>query len=663
MPNNALFPQGPRGRSAQVRRANVLFDATIRDFSGGWNVVDSDLNLDTRYAKILENMQRGIGGANVVRPGTVLFADTNEYLDEIINCEYYNDFIVCVGSNGKVVKVDINGTVTLIWDDEFAGNLPGNPAGWAPTFFASFAIFNGELIICNGVNKPLIVNIAMTCTFLQDLADKSNANVPIARFVATHGRYLLMAGDLSIGNEDTLYISNTDTSGTWVGASDPNDAVNVSLGSRVTSGSHVIKGIGKFRDTVMIFFENVILPGTLGTFTDSVHVPDFTDAFENIGAVSHRVIQTIGEDIIFGDVTGVASIKRALFTGNVSSERASHLIAPDYQKSLSNITSKVAQEDRIWSIWDSQSYNYMVFVPNSSSIDSTIETRCFVHKRNKKLKLDSWQDWRNWNFRSGCRSALKRIFLTEGTQIFRLGDEFDEQVFKDYEGDQEMWDDNQPWTDYTGWNPVADANDSGIPIRFIWELPWSDNDQRFLTKASRYVNLDTVGNNRFNISMFTDNNYNSRTDLGEDWQEDNLKWDDGLGWDVDVLDPALTLEFEGGDALGFGLDGFGDEFGGGRPTRLEKLFAFTARYKIQKLRMYGDATNELQFVSITLAYQQGSPRRQIMASAVDSALPPDNVKSSKADFRAQFLVIKNEITALQRETSLAWKIADGTQSV
>ena len=609
MPNNALFPQGPRGRSAQVRRANVLFDATIRDFSGGWNVVDSELNLDTKYAKILENMQRGIGGANVVRPGTVLFSDTAEYLDEIVNCEYYNDFIVCVGSNGKVVKIDIKGVVTLIWDDEFAGNLPGNPTGWSPTFFASFAIFNGELIICNGVNKPLIVNISMTCTFLQDLADKSNANIPIARFVATHGRYLLMAGDLSIGNEDTLYISNTDTSGTWVGASDPNDAVNVSLGSRVTSGSHVIKGIGKFRDTVMIFFENVILPGTLGVFVDDVHVPNFVDAFENIGAVSHRMIQTVGEDILFGDITGIASIKRALFTGSVVSDRASHLIAPDYQRSLSNVTSKVAQEDRIWSIWDSQSYNYMVFVPNSPSINDTIETRCFVHKRNKKLKLDSWQDWRNWNFRSGCRSALKRIFLTEGTQVFRLGDEFDEQVFKDYEGDQEMWDDNQPWTDYSGWNPVADVNDSGIPIRFIWELPWSDNDQRFLTKASRYINLDTVGDNRFTISMFTDSNYNSRTDLGEDWQEDDLKWDDNLGWDVDVLDPALTLEFEGGDALGFGLDGFGDEFGGGRPTRLEKLFAFTARYKIQKLRIYGDATNELQFISITLAYQQGSPRR------------------------------------------------------
>ena len=42
-----------------------------------------------------------------------------------------------------------------------------------------------------------------------------------------------------------------------------------------------------------------------------------------------------------------------------------------------------------------------------------------------------------------------------------------------------------------------------------------------------------------------------------------------------------------------------------------------------------------------------------MTSAVDSTLPPDNVKSSKSDFRAQFLVIKNEITALQQRTSVA----------
>tara|TARA_R100000781_G_scaffold67890_1_gene42805 strand:- start:382 stop:627 length:246 start_codon:yes stop_codon:yes gene_type:complete len=42
-----------------------------------------------------------------------------------------------------------------------------------------------------------------------------------------------------------------------------------------------------------------------------------------------------------------------------------------------------------------------------------------------------------------------------------------------------------------------------------------------------------------------------------------------------------------------------------------------------------------------------------MASAVDSTLPADNVKASKADFRAQFLIIKNEISALQKRTGVA----------
>lgn len=42
-----------------------------------------------------------------------------------------------------------------------------------------------------------------------------------------------------------------------------------------------------------------------------------------------------------------------------------------------------------------------------------------------------------------------------------------------------------------------------------------------------------------------------------------------------------------------------------------------------------------------------------MTSSVDSTLPTDNVKASKADFRAQFLIIKNEISALQVRTSVA----------
>jgi hypothetical protein len=611
MVDSFLFPQGPRGRSAQVSRGNVLLDATIRDFSGGWNVVDNDLNLSSKFAKILQNMQRGIDGALNVRPGTELFADTSDHLDEIVNCEYYNNFIVCVGANGKIVRIDGTGNIELIWDDNLASSLKGNPSGWSTTTFVSFAQFNGDLILCNGTNKPLIINTSMNVSYLQDLADLTNANTPTARFVVAHGRYLVMGGSLVVGEEDRLFISATDVGGTFVGDSSPNDAVNVDLGSRVPSGSNIIKGLGRFRDKLVVMFENATLIGTLGGFVESAHVPVFDDAIENVGAISHRMIQTVGEDMIFGDRAGISNMKRALFTGNIQSDRASQLIDPAYLTSLAKVPATASQEDRIWSLWDSQSNNYMLFIPDTDVAADTTETRCLVYKKNDSLKIEAWQDWRNWNFRSGCRSALKRIFLTEGANVFILGEEYEggKRIFKDYEKHQEMWDDETSWADYTGWNPVADEKDSGVPIRFIWELPWSDNNKRYITKGSRYINFDTQGDNRFTAQMFTDNIFISRSDLGEDWQEDDLKWTDDLGWDVDVFDPALEMAFEGGDAPGYGRDEYGDDYGGGRPTRLEKLIAWTTKYKLWKLRISGEATKELKFVSVTLAYQTGSIRR------------------------------------------------------
>ena len=596
-------------RTRQIQRQNLLLDATIRDFSGGWNVVDADLNLDTKFSKILENMQRGIDGANSVRPGTKLFAETSAHLDEIINVKYFSGHLVAVGKNGKIVRVDASGDVTLIWDDNFASSLSGSPDGWDTTTFVSFAEFNGDLIICNGVNKPLIIDVAVNCTYLQDLADLSNANTPICRFVVAHGRYLVMSGDLTPGNEDILYISNTDTSGTWLGDSAPNDAVNLSLGSRVPSGSHAVKGLGRFRDQLMVMFENAVLPGTLGSYVSDAHVPDFDDAIENVGGLSHRVIQAIGEDMLFVDTLGASSVKRALFTGAVTSERTSYLIAPELHKDVDSLASITALEDRVWSLWDGQANNYMVFIPDNNSAEHTTEYKCYVHKRNKALKIDAWHLWCNWNFRSGCVSALKTVFLTEGTQIYQFGEETHNTIYKDYEGDQEMWDDNTPWKDYTGWNPVADAKDSGVPIKFTWELPWSDHNQRFNTKESRFINFDTEGDNKFLCEMFIDNIYEDRSHFGEDWVEDDLKFDDELGWDVEALDPTLSMEFEGGDAPGLGADEFGEDFGGGRPTRLEKLYAWRAKYKLEKLRMSGDATKKLKFVSITIGYLGGSPRR------------------------------------------------------
>jgi hypothetical protein len=599
-----------------IRRANLLLDATVRDFSGGWNVVDNDLNLDTRFAKKISNMQRGLDGSLSIRPGTRLFADCKDYLDDIVNQWYYNGAIVVVGLNGKIVKVDANGKVDLLFDDDVAKSLPGAPSGWSTTEFCTFAVSNSNLTIHNGVNKPLLIPLSFTPTFLNDPATGSNANTPIGRYAITHGRFLIIAG--IDGTPDRLAISSSDTSGVFVGDPAPNDAVNINLGSRVPEGDDAIIGLGRFRDKLVVTFEDVIIVGSVGAFTGTVHVPVFDDAIENHGSISHRTIQRIGEDMIFADTVGVNSVRRALFTGEVQPGRLSDLIDPEIQFDLGLISKTKTFRDKVFSAYDSYSKNYMLFVPNSDN--NITETRCFVFKKNAKLKIESWQEYRGWNFSSATRSVLKRMFFSRGTEIFILGDELNDRIYKDFVGSEEMWTDELPFTDGRGFSPVADDEDSGVTISFLWELPWSDAKNRFNVKTSKYLGFDTTGEQEFTVEMFIDNIYADRSNLGETFLEDDLPFDDGYGFiggvssslnpgQLDVLDPALSLQFIGGDSIGFGLDKFGSLFGGGRPTSDQKLYEWPATYKIQKMRLSGDGRKELQIVSMTLAYLLGGIRR------------------------------------------------------
>ncbi len=52
-----------------------------------------------------------------------------------------------------------------------------------------------------------------------------------------------------------------------------------------------------------------------------------------------------------------------------------------------------------------------------------------------------------------------------------------------------------------------------------------------------------------------------------------------------------------------------------------------------------------------------------MASSIDATKPADDVKVDKAEMRANWAAAKSEITALQRQTRLAYKIAFGDISV
>lgn len=52
-----------------------------------------------------------------------------------------------------------------------------------------------------------------------------------------------------------------------------------------------------------------------------------------------------------------------------------------------------------------------------------------------------------------------------------------------------------------------------------------------------------------------------------------------------------------------------------------------------------------------------------MASQIDPTKPADNIPAVKSELRANLQAAKDEIEELQRQTSLAWLIALGVQSV
>lgn len=55
-----------------------LQQAQVRDFSGGWNVSDTDLNLVSKYQPVSDNILRGSDGSFTLRWGTKLFVDTGK---------------------------------------------------------------------------------------------------------------------------------------------------------------------------------------------------------------------------------------------------------------------------------------------------------------------------------------------------------------------------------------------------------------------------------------------------------------------------------------------------------------------------------------------------------------------------------------------------------
>ncbi len=590
---------------------NVLKEATSRDFSGGLNVVDTELNLSSKYARALDNLLVGIDGSLQVRQGTKLFSTLSTLTEyEIVNMEYFYTRLICVDEIGQVFAVDGVGNATRLWDSAIAAAKRPGLTIWSNTRSCLFVEFNGDLIITNGRDKPLIVNSAFIVDYLADLATGSNINVPVALIIEKFSQHVVMAAG------SMLYVSERNASGTWLNDVATQFANNFDMKTYVTKGSTDIIGIAVFKGYLLVRFQECIIPlqfvETPATGTDPATLtisvsPD--SIIQNYGAISHRTQQEIGDSALSCDIVGVASIALSKFTRVLAPDRPSRLIDPLLQKALNSLSIDTLNTDS-FSVYDRRMAMYMLFLPDSQHPYQLTST-AFCYRLVERLKVESWSRFTGWNWRCAARSSEGNIFFTRenSSDIFVLGNVDTNPLNADFVGDQETFTDGTVFTDQTGFGPVADVNDSGVPIKWAWELPWSDLKHRALSKTLRYIMMDTEGLARFNIKVFVDRVYEARSG-GEEFS-DGTTFTDNTGFnpfaEPDFMN-ALSLDMVASDRGGYGLDQYGDLYGGGNNTSTQLVTEAPTKFKIVKLRFEGESLEALRFVAITFLYQVGSLR-------------------------------------------------------
>lgn len=353
-----------------LRPTDKLLTAIARTFKGGLDTYDPPLNLSSQFVTESTNVYPDANGTLRVRFGTSRFADLSLVGDEIIAMEYYINALICVFRNGNIASVDSVGVATLRWDTAIAATRPSAPAGWSQNInFASFAQFGGKLIICNGVDKPLIVDSTLTVNYLADVGTGSNVNVPRAKYVITHNNYLVMA--VTPTESTKLYITNKGTSGTFVGDPAPNDAVNFETSTYVSRGYPEITGLGSFRDKLIVTYAETILPVTLGTYDGTTHVPSAADGIDNFGSVSHKCIVPMGDDILFLDKVGIASVQRALISATMTPTRESLLVSRDLQAAMVKF-SAADLSNALFAINDRIASQVLFFIPKVAATDTVV---------------------------------------------------------------------------------------------------------------------------------------------------------------------------------------------------------------------------------------------------------------------------------------------------
>jgi hypothetical protein len=618
--NVSIFP-----KAMKPAAKNRLENITLRGFGGGWNAIETDLQMESTYLVKVRNFRRTPGGTQKIRYGSKWFADLSSIAGSgarIVDMTYFAAGLICVLSNGAVIVIGGDGSKKIIWNPTIAAALPGAPAGWSTGLdLVNFVTYKRELIIHNGKDKPITIADDFTVKYLQDLATGSNVNVPIGKFGCVVSNYHCIAninpyGAPSVQQPTTIFVSAVGTAGTFPHDPVPNDSIEIDVGAFAPQGAIEIRGVAGFRSNLLVFFQDQTVIVKLGTYNAAgVHEPFFPDTMPTFGVLGHRCVAPVENDLLFAGLGGMASARRNLLSvsGTLESQSLSERIEPPFRQTVGALTDDQQQKE-CFMIYDPLGHDMLFFTPGG---------RVFTYSFSTKLKYSAWSEFSGLNVQCGCRTFLGRVFYADGLRVYQHGNKVfaGEEYFKD-----RVLDRDSSWSNSTFYEAGSIAFDpvtgktfeaiaghtssplpatfeddrttilfnprweeyTGVSIDFELELPWLDSKNPMSVKFLRFISMATKGNAQFTVRAYVDNLYKNHE--GEV-----------------VFEPCLSTEFIANEAPGFGYDA--GPYGGGRRSGDPRLWKFPVKFKTLKIAIVGDEAGDLELVNMSFLFSRGKFKR------------------------------------------------------
>jgi hypothetical protein len=246
----------------------------------------------------------------------------------------------------------------------------------------------------------------------------------------------------------------------------------------------------------------------------------------------------------------------------------------------------------------------------------------YIYHFNPALKIRRWVRYRSLKFDCGCVSRDGTVFFFRNGRVFSWGTsdknyaadaigEWDwiwaastaysvgERV-KQSSGAQDVYICIKAYTSSGTFATNVEGNSEnwepyvGYPITWTGETPWSDYGKRMMKKINKYLQVDTVGRGRFDITSFVDNIY-----------RDVVTRELSPLEEIDYSTEVVNQEFVCSGTGGFGAAS-NQNFGLGLRTREQHNFEYPFECRFVKLSFHGETVEPMKVIGISLLYHSGS---------------------------------------------------------